>query len=72
MQSLLALAEVARIRGDLLASRRILEDGRAAAGLADAAGGPGADASRLPLQLSRDLWKALDLAGEVRRARERP
>ncbi len=71
VQSLLALAEVARIRGDLLASRRILEAGRAAAkALADAAGGPGADASRLPLQLSRDLWQTLDLAGEVRLARD--
>ena len=71
LQSRLSLAEMARIRGDLPASRRILEDGRAdAVALAAEAGGAGADASRLLFTLCSDLVQTLFLAGEVRAAQE--
>jgi tetratricopeptide (TPR) repeat protein len=71
LQSLLARAEISRIRGDLPGSRRLLEDGLPAAiALAAEAGGPGGDASHLLLQLRSDLAKTLDLSGEVRAQRE--
>jgi tetratricopeptide (TPR) repeat protein len=67
LQSRLALAEVARIRGDLPLSRRILEEGRPGAiAFAAETGGPGGDSSHLLLQLRSDLVKTLNLAAEVR------
>lgn len=67
----IALAEVARIRGDLPASRRLLEDALPAAiALAGEAGGPASDTSRLLFALRGDLWKTLNLSGEVRAERE--
>jgi tetratricopeptide (TPR) repeat protein len=71
LQSLLARAEISRIRGDLPGSRRLLEDGLPVAIAHGAeAGGPGGDASHLLLQLRSDLAKTLDLSGEVRAQRE--
>ncbi|MDI1435329.1 protein kinase domain-containing protein [Polyangium sorediatum] len=66
-----ALAEVARLRGDLLASRRLLELARPAAlSLVAEAGGPASEASRLLFSLRCDRWKTLNLSGEVRAERE--
>jgi tetratricopeptide (TPR) repeat protein len=71
LQSLLARAEIARIRGDLPASRQQLEDGLPlAVAFAAEAGGPGGAASHLLLQLRSELTKTLDLMGEVRAQRE--
>ncbi len=67
----LALAEMARIGGDLPAARKILEEARAAAVVvAEEAGGPAADASHLLFTLHRDLGQTLFLSGEVRAARD--
>ncbi|APR76730.1 serine/threonine protein kinase [Minicystis rosea] len=67
----IALAEVARIRNDLPASRRLLEEGGAlAARLVDEAGGPRADVAHLLVTLHSDLWKTLNLAGEVKAERD--
>ncbi|MFO0755782.1 MAG: serine/threonine-protein kinase [Byssovorax sp.] len=66
LKSRIALAEVARIRGDLPGARRLLEDGRPiAAALVAAQGGPGSEAAELELQLLGDLWKTLNLSSEV-------
>jgi tetratricopeptide (TPR) repeat protein len=71
VRSRISLAEMARIRGDMPASRRILEDGRAVADtLIKHAGGPGADASRLLFQLRNELAQTLFLLGEVIAARD--
>jgi tetratricopeptide (TPR) repeat protein len=71
VRSRISLAEMARIRGDLPSSRRILEEGRAVAdALVKDVGGPGADASRLLFQLRNELSQTLFLMGEVVAARD--
>lgn len=71
VRTLIALAEVARIRGDLPGSRRLLGEGRPMAEqLAAEAGGPASDASHLLVELHSDLWKTLNLSAEVRAERD--
>ena len=71
VRSSLALAEMARIRGELPAARRLLEEARpVAVALVEEAGGPGADAARLLLTLRRELVQTLFTAGEVAAARD--
>lgn len=67
----LALAEMAKIRGDLPAARKILGDARATAtAVAKDAGGPAADQSHLLFTLHSDLAQTLYLTGETRAARD--
>jgi tetratricopeptide (TPR) repeat protein len=66
VESRIHLADVARIRGDLAASRRLLEESLPVAEARVREAGVGAEVSRVLLVLRFDLWKTLDLSGEVR------